>query len=172
MKEEWRDIEGYEGFYQVSNMGNVRSLDRKVVCKDGRVLPCKGRLLRPVINKYGYYQIDLWKNGYPTKYKVHRLVLQTFAPIEKVQHFEADHINHDPSDNRLKNLRWLTSTENNTRLKKGKRVGQYDKNGLMGVFASAYEAERRTGIEQANICRCSRGERKTAGGYMWRYYNA
>jgi hypothetical protein len=104
MEEEWRDINGYEGLYQVSNFGNVKSFPRNGT---------KGGNLKPALVG-GYHQVKLYKDD--KRFLVHRLVLQAFLPTE--EKMEVDHINHDKTDNRLENLRWLTRSQNNRYQKK------------------------------------------------------
>lgn len=109
--EEWRDVVGYEGFYQVSSIGRVRSLDREIVYRDGsRRIVC-GKVLKQTFST-NYYKVSLSKNGVTTKKNVHRLVAETF--LERVDGKDyVDHINADTKDNRVENLRWVTMAENN-----------------------------------------------------------
>lgn len=117
MNEEWRDIEGYEGLYQVSNLGRVRSLDRSVElrhCKGGTAIHFyKGKLLKPIINNYGYRVINLAKDGKNTMKSIHRLVAETFIPNNENKP-EIDHIIpiKEGGTDEVTNLRWVTSKEN------------------------------------------------------------
>lgn len=106
--EEWRPIPGYEGSYEVSDQGNVRSLDR--LSSSGKRL--KGGPLKLRENTNGYMQVVLSHGGVKKASLVHRLVLTVFVgpPEEGMQ---ACHGNNDPGDNRLENLRWGTPSENN-----------------------------------------------------------
>lgn len=101
MQEEiWKDVVGYEGYYQVSNLGNVRSI------KYGKI---SNMYLRK--HKYGYMTIRFSVNGIVRGYKIHRLVAEAFIPNpENKPHI--DHINTIRTDNRVENLRWVTRTEN------------------------------------------------------------
>lgn len=111
MEEIWKDIEGYEGLYQVSNLGRVKNVKRNRV-----TYGMKG-------DKDGYLRIGLSKDGILKTYKVHRLVAMAFIPNPDNKPF-IDHINTVKDDNRVQNLRWCTSKENNnnpiTKIKMGK----------------------------------------------------
>ena len=112
--EVWKDIEGYEGAYQVSNYGRVRSLDRIVVREDGVVLKYKGKILKGGKYPNGYLFCHLGhKRNIGQKSKlVHRLVAEAFIPNPDNKP-QVDHINGLKNDNRAENLRWVTQTENN-----------------------------------------------------------
>ena len=75
--EEWRDIQGYEGLYQVSNLGRVRSLDRTIETRSGK-RRYKGRILKDCVKENGYHIISLWKNGTNEVFFVHKLVAEAF----------------------------------------------------------------------------------------------
>lgn len=177
MKEDWKDIKDYEGLYQVSNMGNVRSTDR-YVNNNGGLEFRKGRLLKLSNNK-GYIQVVLCKDGKTKTYKVHRLVAETFILNIDNKPF-IDHINTDRTDNRVDNLRWVTKIENmnnpltKERLSKSKSkpILQYDKNGnFIKEWNSALEVEKEIGLNHSNIGMCcnNKPKYKSVGGYIWRY---
>ena len=105
-------IKGYEGLYEVSDSGTVRSLDRLVIGKDGVAYPFKGKVLRAAPNKdVGYLQVNLWKDGEGTSYYVHRLVALAHIPnplgLPEVNHKDGNRQNPAKS-----NLEWSTSREN------------------------------------------------------------
>ena len=106
----WKDIPGYEGFYQVSDMGRVRSVDRKVVRKNGRPHTVIGKILRPsVASRYSIVQL---RNSLHQKGRtVHSLVMLAFVG-ERVDGIVIDHLNGDTYDNRLENLEYVTQREN------------------------------------------------------------
>lgn len=112
MDEIWRPIPGYEDYYEVSDQGRIRSLDRYVVMKNDRKKHLKGRILKPEFRKNtGYLMIKLSKDCNPDKWYIHRLVLTVFVgPPAPGQ--EACHSNDIRTDNRLENLRWDTHKAN------------------------------------------------------------
>ena len=107
--ERWRPVPGWEGFYEVSDHGRVRSLDRWVVGQRRRYWP--GKVLTPWEHSFGYLSVTLAMVGRMQKYTVHRLVLLAFVwpPPEGT---EACHWNGDPTDNALANLRWDARARN------------------------------------------------------------
>ena len=112
MEEEWRTIEGFEGLYEVSSLGRVRSLDRVITYVDGRKQNCKGKIISQVKNSYGYMKVSLTNNERIRKtFLVHRLVAKAFI-VNMENKAEVDHINTIKDDNRVENLRWVTPKEN------------------------------------------------------------
>ena len=111
--EEWKSVEGYEGFYEVSNHGRVRSLDRKVWANRGNqkyLIPIKGKVLKDTFDQDGYHMVSLYdKEGKQRTPKVHRLVLLTFVGSSNLL---ACHRNGNIDDNRLENLYWGTDSDN------------------------------------------------------------
>lgn len=112
MKEGWLPIKGYEGFYEVSDLGNVRSLGRLVTDSKGRVNRYKGRILSAGVVKLGYKQVCLFKNQAKETHRIHRLVMQAFIGDPPEGKFDVAHGNGDTSDNRLPNLRYATKADN------------------------------------------------------------
>lgn len=111
----WRPIKGFEGYYEVSDCGNVRSLDRTIVASDGVSYRKKGKILRPApkapINKYLFVNLS---KGKIKRVSVHRLVAAAFVDgYEEGLH--VDHLNGNTFDNRASNLEWVTQAENNKR---------------------------------------------------------
>lgn len=110
--EEWKNVIGYEGLYEVSNTGQVRSLDRYVKYSNGRIHLHKGKVLSPVKDKYGYLAVCLCCNEKQKRIKIHRLVAQAFLPnpdnLPQVNHKDEDKLN-----NSVDNLEWCTAKYNN-----------------------------------------------------------
>ena len=102
-KEIWKDIKDYEGLYQISNLGNVRSLDRVVERHGLTNLP--GRMMKTVIHSNGYVVISLSKNGKRISYFVHRLVAEAFIPNPN-NYPLLNHKNEIKNDNRVENIEW------------------------------------------------------------------
>lgn len=163
MTENWKAVAGYEGLYEVSDEGNVRSL------KYGRE-----KIMKPGKNGGGYLQVILCKDGQQKHLLVHRLVAEAFVPnpnnLETVNHKDEVKTNNTAS-----NLEWMTQADNNrygTRTARcSKPVQMFDKSTgkLLATFPSIMEAERITGIANSHICYCCNGKYKSAGGYIWRY---
>ena len=187
MEEEiWKDIEGFEGYYQVSNMNRVKSLERTVRCglNGSYYRTIHERILKPRKASNGYLQVLLSKDGKAKMYLVHRLVATVFC--ENPQGYkEVNHIDEDKTNNCADNLEWCSRSYNcsyNDRAKKaGKKVAKklnkpviaiHKINGLILEFASAHEAERETGIASSNIINCCKGKLNSCGGFYWMYANS
>ena len=107
----WKEIEGYEGYYEVSNLGNVRSLDRCVDNGRGGMAFRKGKMKAQTPNTDGYMQVSFNKEGKNLKHRVHKLVADAFVD----GYFEGavvDHKDGDVTNNNSQNLEWVTQTEN------------------------------------------------------------
>lgn len=169
MLEIWRDIKGYEGFYQVSNLGRVRN-------------SMTDKILKPVPN-HRYLRVTLCKNGVHKLFRIHRLVAQAFIPnpdnLPTVNHKDQDKTN-----NCVDNLEWsdmeyqINYGDRNNRVSqkqindpnKSKPVVQYTLDMVfVAEYPSAREASRQTGVDYGNIKHCCNGKFKTAGGYIWKY---
>lgn len=113
--EVWKDVKEYEGLYQVSNLGQIRSLDRYVIRKDGVRQFKKGKIIKPIENSDGYYQLKLCKNGKSHTKRVHIIVAEHFLekPIDyKNTQYEVNHKDFNRKNNSFDNLEYLTHIEN------------------------------------------------------------
>jgi len=107
----WETIEGFNGAYQVSNFGNIKSLSRLIKCKGGAFRKTKEHVLEPVIDRKGYCRIGLHEGGNMDVFMVHRIVAKYFIPNPENKP-QVNHINGNPSDNHISNLEWATAKEN------------------------------------------------------------
>lgn len=189
MKEIWKDINGYEGVYQVSNFGNVRSLDRIVNGSHNNTCLKKGRILKPRINRDGYYTVVLCVNMKKKYVGIHRLVAETFIPNPEnfpcVNHKDENklnnfvYVNEDGTIDIGKSyLEWCNTDYNNTygtRLQRAASsksipIIQFNLEGkILKEWKSAVEVEKRLGFSKNSIRSCCRGEHKQAYGYIWKY---
>jgi hypothetical protein len=140
MEEIYKSIKNYEGYYQVSNLGNVMSMERKARVKGG-MRTVRARVLSPSTDKFGYRRVQLSKCGIIVTHSVHKLVLQTFSGIyyEGGSYRVCDHIDNNPSNNRLDNLQWLTPRKNSSKdLIRGNDlpIGVH-KNKVRGVYVAS-----------------------------------
>lgn len=111
MIEEWRDIAGYEGYYRVSNKGEVMSIARRCMHTRGYEFILKEKILKVGYTKKGYVTVTLYKEGTRKTIKVHRLVASAFIP-NKLGKPQVNHINAKKDDNKVSNLEWCTNSEN------------------------------------------------------------
>lgn len=184
------DGEIYEGLYKVSNWGRILSLNYRNTGK--------AKLMNPSDNGYGYFQVELRKNGKRKHCLVHRLVAQTFLPNPEnkpeVNHIDEDKtnnfvfLNEDGSINKEKsNLEWKTHIDNLNHGTRNERAAKTNKivqiNGklskpvlqlslsgeLIREWPSTMEIQRQLGYNNANISACCRGKQKTAYGFLWMY---
>ncbi len=128
MKEVWKDIVGYEGLYQVSNLGSVKSLERTVRdCEGERIV--KERILKATLNSSGYLRFGLSKNSIGKTIYVHILVFEAFSKIKRNgRKLQVDHKDQNRLNNKYENLQLLTHRENNAKARRGKRklpIGVY-----------------------------------------------
>ena len=178
-KEEiWKDIPEFNGIYQASNLGRVKSLERI----DARGHRVKERILKPSIDRVGYYKVGLCKNSKVRFYLVHRLVWIAFNGSIS-EGYEINHLDERTVNNRLENLNLVTHKENlnwgtrNERVskkqingKRSKTVLQFDLNdNLVKEYPSTKQVERELGFDQGSIVKCCNGKRKTAYNYKWKY---
>ena len=149
MKEIWKDIPGYEGYYQVSNIGNVKSLERKDTI--GRRVHEK--ILTVNISKKGYARVRLYKNDSKVMYSIHRLVALTFIPTVKNK-TEVNHIDENKLNNHVDNLEWCNRSENvnhgNRSLKMAITTGHSITNGS-SIYHSIQSASKALNIPRTTL---------------------
>ena len=167
MNEEWRDIKGYEGLYQVSNLGRVKSLN----CRGHK--GCIG-ILTPRLDGKGYEMVALYKEGKARNTKVHRLVAQAFIPNPN-NYPQVNHKDENKTNNNVKNLEWCTNEYNHNYGTRNERVGKLLSKKVIcittgEIFNSMREACRKYNIHTGSMTECCQGKRKTAGGYKWEYF--
>jgi hypothetical protein len=164
--ETWKDIEGYEGLYQVSDLGNVKSLTFHRAKKE--------QVLKLSTDRRGYPQCFLYADGRRRCLSVHRLVAAAFVPNEDSKP-QVNHINGIKTDNRAVNLEWCTNTENQHHasergLKSSVKVMQYDLHGnFVREWGSMAKAAKSVGVTRESIFACCNGQAKTIKGYIWKY---
>lgn len=177
--EYWKPVVGYEGYYEISTLGRVRSCERVVPHGLGnRIRKIQQKLISPWKDNHGYRSVSLSKDGVVKKVKVHKLVAEAFIENPKDKP-TVNHINEIRGDNRVDNLEWATYQENNNhgghnqRVSKtlSKPVTQLDRTGKkIADFENIAEASKATGVHAANIKSClHHANRISAGGYQWRY---
>lgn len=166
IKEEWRPIVGFEGLYEVSNKGKVKSLNYSRTKKS--------RIMKATKYSNGYMVVQLCKNKLKIHKSVHRLVAETFIPNPN-NYPQINHKDEDKTNNHVNNLEWCTAKYNSNYgtgkyrcvTNKKKKVYQYDKNGnLVKIWDSGMDAQR-CGFFTSNISKCVRGVLKYYKGFQW-----
>ena len=177
MKEIWKDIPGYEGYYQISNLGNAKSLSRKIIDRNNKIRVLKERILTQHINPSGHKQITLFKNGKDNRLYIHRLVASCFLENPLKLPF-VNHIDQNPLNNCVSNLEWCTPGYNATyadaiekrAMSNSKPVIQYDLNGnKLNEWPSAAVAGRTLNLHDGDIGKCCKHKAKTVGGFKWEF---
>lgn len=187
MEEIWKKIPNHE-YYEVSNLGSVRSIDRVVIEKSGKKRLCKGRILKLRDNGQGYKKL-VYKDALSGEEYVHRLVARLFIP-NPMNKPCVNHIDNNPSNNSVKNLEWVTKQENtNWMIKQGRAVRTKTwldrlnkslskvykpvkatelKSGNT-LFFSHINAVKELGFSSSCVCSCCKGNYKQYKGYKWEY---
>lgn len=173
----WLDIKDFEGYYQISNNGDVRSVERQVNAnKNGGIKILKSITIKQTIANHGYYVVNLRKHGLNKVITVHRLVATHFIDNNEKK-VTVNHIDGDKTNNHVTNLEWATYGENNIhalknqlRKPRGRKVLQYDINlNLICSYISVTEASRETNIGRCTISNCLNERTSFAGGFIWIY---
>ena len=157
--EVWKDIEGYEGLYQVSSWGRVKNFTT------GEVL--KG------INTRGYLQVSLYTKGNKSNYRIHILVAQAFIPNPQNKP-QVNHIDEDKENNNIENLEWVTAKENLNHGTRNLRASKTKSIPIICIetgveYSSGKECAKQMGLHRGNITSVLKGKRKTCGGYTFKY---
>lgn len=178
MEEIWKDIVGYEEYYQISNRGNIRSKDRYVKTCGGGFRFVKGSPIKTVVCTNGYISVGLHKKGIVKMRLIHRLVAQAFIPNPDNLP-QINHIDENIKNNNVSNLEWCTpkynanyGTRNERMIKEEhlKPVIMMEKNGNeICRFKSLGEMTRITGYDISAVIRACKGKQKTSYGYLWKY---
>ena len=195
MEEIWKDIKDYEGLYQISNFGRVKSLKRKVKNKNGyRIV--EEKILKNLINDMGYYTVNLRKDNQNNIKLIHRLIAENYIS-NKNNYPIINHIDGNKLNNNIDNLEWCTYSHNikeafklglnkytykenfkhdywkNKKGKehsKSKSINQYDVEGnFIKEWESLTQASRELNINLIYISNVCRGKQRVAGGYKWKF---
>lgn len=180
----WKDVKGYEGLYQVSNLGRVKSLERDVFNYRGTLMHhMEEKILVQRIGKRGYAYVNLYLNGKYKSIQTHRLVALAFIPNPENKP-QVNHIDEVKTNNAVENLEWCTSVYNNNYGTRIQRCVQNRKSQKLGnhpnakavfcvelnkTFDCIKRAEKELGININCIVKVCKGKGKTAGGFHWRY---
>lgn len=177
----WKDVVGYEGLYQASNLGSIRN--------------CKGRIRSAFDDGHGYLSLSLYKNGHGQNLKVHRIIASAFIDNPELK-ATVNHIDGDKKNNNVNNLEWASYSENHKHAYRiglkvvsdkqracasitGKRTCNTNRprtpvvamlyGEIVKTYKSAHEAERDTKASATAIIKCCKEKAKHSGGYEWRY---
>lgn len=179
MEEEWRPVKGYEGLYEVSNMGRVRSLPRTVRKRGNKTSLYKGKLLKALDDLYGYKNVNLSKQTIKRKKRVHRLVAEAFIP-NPMNLPVVNHLDGDKHNNCVSNLEWCSNKENtNHAIKTGlmklkiapKPIIAYRGGEFVGIFRSMAECANKLNCDKRHIGHVIHGIRKTHHGFSFKLVN-
>ena len=173
--EEWRDVVGYEGLYEVSNLGRVKSVARMRSGKGGAPTPVPERIMKQSHDHNGYLKVCLRNGSDKSNHSVHQLVARAFIQNPN-GYTQINHIDENKENNNVENLEWCTKKYNNSY---GTRLERFSKsrgkpvigtNGDVTLrFDSAREAANALGINASSIAAVCKGRLKTTGGFKWQY---
>lgn len=182
-KEVWKDIPKYEGYYQVSNLGRVKAIERVVCINESKSTRLKEHIMKQRKTDKGYMVVRLSKDGKANNKFVHVLVLESFCkrPYGLTQ---INHKDENKSNNRLENLEYCDNVYNQNYgscssnkskstindIRKSKKVVQFMKDGtLIKEFPSLHEVERTLGFQHGHVRDACSGKLHTAYGYKWKW---
>lgn len=186
MEEIWKDVPGYEGYYQISNRGSIKSIKRIIHRVDGECNFINERILKQKKVGSGYLAVILSKNANKRTEYLHRLVAISF--LNRAEHqTDVNHIDGTKTNNHVNNLEWCSKSENSIHAfknklnippkpmigadhKSSKAVIQLDFTGnTICEYVSTIEASKKTGVYASGVSRACCGKLKSAGGYLWKY---
>lgn len=186
MNEIWKDISGFQGCYQVSNLGRIKSIDRYVKCGKNGTKFQKGKVIKQSVNKYGYCQVRL-SNGRKNKfsYTVHRLVAIAFIQNE-IKYKQVNHIDGNKKNNNVDNLEWCNNSYNQIHAYKTglqdrskyyagrprRMVAKLSKDlRILEIYDTVTQASKENQISESCIDRVCLKQRKTTHGHKWSFVN-
>lgn len=176
MTEIWKDIPNYEGLYQVSNLGRIKSIGRRVSWKFYDK-PCarnhNERMITPEVGKIGYYRVGLCKNGKRTRYSLHRIIAKAFIPNPDNLP-TVNHKNGIKTDNRLENLEWVSYSDNNLHAWRVLNKKAYNAKAVRcketgEVFRTMAEAAIKYGKKRTALCQQMKTANRKFSGLHWEY---
>jgi len=172
-------VVGYEGLYEVSNLGRIKSLPREINAFESKKKMSKLKILKGNKNIKGYESVILCKDTIKKQLLIHRLVCEVYNKKDNYENLVVNHINGIKHDNRNVNLEYVTAKENSRHLRHVLNyryagcdivINQYDLNGnFINKYSSIMEASRKTGTYSANISACAKGRLKKTNNFIWRY---
>jgi hypothetical protein len=176
----WKPINGYEGLYEVSNLGNVKSVERYVKHNWGNSFKVvRERILKQTCNTYGYPSVSLSKDNKKKTFPVHILVCKAF--VDNPDNLEqVNHINEDKTDNRAENLEWCSLQYNINYGTRTERMSLTQSVPIYSVdtttndivfYSSISSAAKQVNTTSSNICKCLLGRCNTIRGKKWFYIN-
>lgn len=163
-REIWKDIEGYEGLYQVSNLGRVKRITTN-------------RILKSSKHVSGYLMVNLSKNSVTSHQRIHRLVAQAFIPNPENKH-DINHIDENKTNNHVSNLEWVTAQENSNHGTRNERISKMLSIPIIATnlktrelteFYGINDCARQLELQASNITHVLKGRRKQTGGYIFEY---
>lgn len=170
----WVPLPNYEGIYEISNTGKIRSVERDVEYTTGKICHLRSQMLRPSIDKDGYLITHLYRGNKTETYKVHRLVATAFIPNPN-GYLDVNHIDENKANNAVSNLEWCTRRYNVTYGSRADRASEkltrflYQRFSLSGEYIDtlSHKELKSMGFNLGTIWRCSVGKANVSSGFRW-----